>query len=280
MVITGGSSGIGLATAETLARRGDSLVLAARGPGSLDDAARRCRDLGGAAFAVPTDVSDLDAVTALVDEAMRGFGHIDAWINAAGVMAFGHYEQVPVAVHRRIVETNLLGSMYGAAAVLPHFLARGAGTLVNVSSLYGLITAPGAASYAATKFGLVGFSRTLWHELRMVDGVDVSCVLPFAVDTPIWENAANFVGRRTQPLRPRLEPSRVADAIVGCLDDPRREVRVGGAGRLAVLGRRLFPWIYDRLAGPVMRALAYQDEAAPSTAGNVFEPSAALHRDR
>lgn len=157
IVITGASSGIGRATALAFAHQGASLVLASRNREALEAVATECNDAGGRAIVVPTDVTDAGAVQALADAALERFGHIDVWINNVGVGAVGLFDATPLEAHRRVIESNLMGHMHGAYAVIPHFRARGRGTLINMISLGGWVSAPYAAAYTASKFGLRGF---------------------------------------------------------------------------------------------------------------------------
>ncbi len=121
VVITGASSGIGKATAEAFAEQGADLVLAARNEEALKETAEICRSLGVAVLAVPTDVSVAEEVAHLVNEALQFSGKIDYWVNNAGVLAFGKFEEIPVDVTDQIIKTNLLGYMHSAHAVLPIF---------------------------------------------------------------------------------------------------------------------------------------------------------------
>jgi NAD(P)-dependent dehydrogenase (short-subunit alcohol dehydrogenase family) len=144
VVITGASSGIGRATAHALAEHGASVVLAARSEESLQEAAQECEEIGGRALVVPTDVSDKEAVKDLASQAADRFGRIDVWVNNAGVMAYGYFEQIPDETYRQVIETNLFGATYGAhdgaRAALPYFREQGGGVLINVSSLWGRIS--------------------------------------------------------------------------------------------------------------------------------------------
>jgi len=274
VVVTGASSGIGAATALRLAGAGSRLVLAARGVPALERVAAECRALGGEALVVPTDVADEDAVAELARRAVDAHGRIDAWINNAGVMAYGTYDEVPTATHRRVIEVNLLGAMYGASEAVRRFGAQdGRGVLVNVASLYADMSSPLVSSYVASKFGLLGFNRVLRRDLYGDRSVAVCCVLPAAIDTPIFRNAGNRVGRGTRAVPPVCSPDRVARAVVGCLVRPRREVRVGFVGRLMAKGEVLAPPLYDRLVGPAFRALTFTGEVVAPNDGNVFEPS-------
>lgn len=274
VVITGGSSGIGKATALRLAGRGSRLVLAARGVPALERAVDDCRALGAEVLAIPTDVSDEQAVAELARQAEETFGRIDAWLNVAGVMAYGTYDEVPMATHRQVVETNLLGPMYGSMEAVRRFRAQeGRGVLVNVASLYAEMTSPLVSSYVTSKFGLLGFSRVLRRDLYGSGDIAVCCILPGSIDTPIFRNAGNHHGEATRAIPPVVAPDRVARAIVGCLEHPRKEVRIGTIARLMAKGEVVAPPVYDRVVGPAFRFLGFRDEDAAPHDGNVFEPS-------
>ena len=122
VVITGGSSGIGLSTAQAFARRGENVVLVARGRTRLDEAARQCEALGGRALVVPGDVMDLGRMREVVSAATDAFGGVDVWVNNAGTSLWGPFEDIPPEVHSRLVQVDLLGAINGAHAVVPHFL--------------------------------------------------------------------------------------------------------------------------------------------------------------
>jgi NAD(P)-dependent dehydrogenase (short-subunit alcohol dehydrogenase family) len=235
VVITGASSGIGLATALTFAARGANVVLAARRRDLLDRAVQGCEELGARALAVPTVVIDPDQVRELADAAVSAFGGIDVWVNNAGTSMWGRFEEIPLESQSRLLELNLLGAINGSHAVLPHFFERGGrGVIVNVSSIFGRVPMPFAASYTASKVGLAGFTEALRAELAPRSEIEVSCVYPAYVDTPTYLNSANYTGRALRPVPPVVPPERVAERIVGLALRPRRSARVGALNALAL----------------------------------------------
>ncbi len=270
VVITGASSGIGLATAQAFARRGAKLVLAARGAESLEDAAEECRRLGADAIAVPTDVSDEPSVERLAAAAIAEFGCIDVWVGAASVYSYGTFERTPAEVFRKIVETNLLGQVSGARAALPRFREQGSGTLILVGSVYSKVTSPYVSPYIAAKFGLLGFCEVLGQEMRG-SGIRVCAVLPSTVDTPIYQHAANYTGQGVHPLPPVVDARRVARAIVRLVVRPRPVTVVGRVQGAMIPLHVLVPRIYAATIGPLLDLFVLRGGTVEATPGSVFE---------
>jgi short-subunit dehydrogenase len=271
VVITGASSGIGRCAAIAFARRGASLTLAAREPRSLESAAAECERHGARVTAVSTDVADRDAVERLAETALRARGGIDTWVNAAGVMAYGTFEEVPADVFQRVIETNLTGQVNGARAALARFRDREAGVLINLSSVWGRITTPLVTSYVVSKHAVRAFSECLRHELVDSPEIYVTTILPQAVDTPIFEHAANYSGRRMRPLPPIFDPADVAEGIVACAENPKREVTYGRAGRALELLYAVAPRLYCRTAPAMFMRGTFVDEPQEPDPGNVLE---------
>jgi len=273
VVITGASSGIGRATAMAFAQEGDHVVLAARSPDTLAPIARECEDAGGTALIVPTDVTDADAVQRLAESAIARFGRIDVWINNVGVGVVGLFDETPIEAHRRVIEANLIGHMNGAHAVVPHFRARGRGTLINMISLGGFVPAPYAAAYSASKFGIRGFSEALRAELSSLPDVHVCEVYPTFVNTPGMSHGANYSGRTIKPPPLLVEPRRVAATLLSLSYRPRSAVFLGAPSYPGIVAHALAPdWVGRFMMGLMSAAFRRADPAQP-TKGNLFEAS-------
>ncbi|QLQ35072.1 SDR family NAD(P)-dependent oxidoreductase [Micromonospora robiginosa] len=272
VVVTGATSGIGRAAAREFAGRGDRLVLAARSSETLAEVRRECADAGAAEVrTVPTDVTEPGALDALAAEVDR----IDVWVHTAAVMAYGRFEEIPAEVFDQVVRTDLLGSAGVARVALRHFKETGAGTLILTGSVLGHITAPYMSGYVTSKWGLQGLARALQQESRDLPGVNVCLVTPGSVDTPVYQQAANYVGRIGRPPLPITTPERVARAIAHCADRPRREISVGPVNLLMRVGFTALPAVYDVLVGPLMRLGGLTGRPVPPTEGVVFAPNPA-----
>ena len=272
VVITGASSGIGRAAALEFASRGAKLVLAARREGPLREVVFACEQRGGQAIAVPTDVTKESAVYALAQQAVDRFGGIDVWVNNAGVSLFARFEESPPDAFRQVVETNFFGYVHGARAALRRFREQGRGVLIHVASMVGKVGSPFVSAYVASKFAIVGFSEALRQETLDAKQIHVCTVLPASIDTPLFQHAANFTGRATKPLEPIVDPRRVALAIVGCAEQPKREVTVGASGLGMIWMRRLAPSLSEKMVAHKVERDHFQDRAEPPHAGNLFKP--------
>lgn len=173
--------------------------------------------------------------------------------------------------YRRVIETNLFGYIYGARAVLPHFRSRGAGSLINVGSVVGIVGQPYTSAYCLTKFAIRGLGECLRQEL-LDEPIHVSTVLPAGIDTPVFASAANYTGRAVKPLDPVYDPEQVADAILWVARHPVRELVVGNAGRGLAMLHTLSPGLAERFMARKVESDHFQDLPEAPTAGNLFEP--------
>ncbi len=272
VVITGGSSGIGLETAMQLGRRGASVVLAARGAGPLERAVREVEGLGGRAVAVPTDVADWDQVQALAARAVDAFGRIDTWVNGAAVSAYGLLEELTVEEVRRVIEVDLLGQVHGIKAALPSMRQQASGAIIAISSVLGRRAVPLQAPYCAGKAGVIGLMDALRLELQHEgSGISATTILPSTVDSPLFDNAASRLGVRPAPIPPIYKPAAVAEAILYAAEHPVAEIVVGGGGKALSVSHRLAPRLTDRLLLLGGQSLKRQRSDRPLLSdGNLF----------
>ena len=277
VVITGASSGIGRATALTFARHGARLVLAARRASVLNEVVAECERLGASALAVPTDVTDAEAVQRIAEAAAAYGGGIDVWINNAGVGAIGPFNTIPLAVHEQVIRVNLFGYLYGAYAVLPYFRRQKRGTLINVISLGAWLPEPYTVAYSASKYGLRGLMDTLRTELSSEPHIHVCDVHPAYIDTPGFQHGANYTGRVIKPAPPVFPAQKVADTLVKLVSSPRPTTMVGWTGPSLRLIYTLAPaatrWAGMRLLHHYLR----QAEIAPVSEGSIFTPTPTRH---
>lgn len=277
VVITGAASGIGRATALHFARRRACLVLASRRGDALESLVDECTALGARAIAVPTDVTDADAVQALANRAVEHFGRLDVWVNNAAVSYFSPFLKVPLEDFRRVMDVNVMGYVHGARAALERMEQQGSGMLINVASIVGEVPQPYTTAYSMSKAAIRALSVSLRSELRLDKRnkkIHVCTVLPATIDTPFFDHAANYTGRRAVAMPPVYSPDRVARTICALLEEPRREVVVGRIGRSMVRQHRLMPGrIETMMAVQVENTHLSKKEAAADSSGNLYTPS-------
>ncbi len=247
IVITGASSGIGLATARLAARRGARLVLASRSGEVLTRLQEEIRQHGGHAVQVQADVGhegDVERIAAVAEEEFGGF---DTWINNAGVSIYGKLADVPIEDLRKLFETNFWGVVYGSLSALRYLRLHG-GAIINIGSAASDAAIPLQGMYSATKHAVKAFTDALRMEVE-AEGLPVSITLikPGTIDTPYTEHAKNYLEESPANPPPHYAPDVVAEAILRCAEVPRAEVVVGGGGKAMSLAGRYTPRLRDIL---------------------------------
>jgi len=241
-LVTGGSSGIGLALAQLLARQGANVWLMARRENQLENARRELAAAAGQKHGVlAADVSKWSAVQASMQRLVAQAGVPDLVVNSAGVTHPGLVNEVPVEIYREMMEINYLGSVHVVKALLPDMLKRGSGHIVNISSGAGYVTGPGYAAYSASKFAVRAFSDALRAELRPL-GLRVSLVYPPNADTP---QRAYEISLQTPEIRhldenaglgpwkfDTMPASEVAEAILKGVERGRYVILPGAGNRV------------------------------------------------
>lgn len=270
IVITGPSSGIGLATALTAAARGARVVLASRSEKVLEELVQQIRLAGAQATEVVADVGRREDMERVARVAIETYGRIDTWINNAGNSIYGRLAEVSEEDNRRLFDTNFWGVVNGSLAALPH-LRRSGGALINVGSEVSEAVVPLQGMYSASKHAVKGFTDALRVELLEEKApVSVTLIQPTAVDTPFPEHAKNYMAKEPRLPTPRIDPRQVAEAILAAAAKPARDVKVGAMSKLNTAASHLVPKLADWMAS---KQVAQQSYDAPPV-----DPEGALYR--
>jgi len=275
IVITGASSGIGLATAEGAAKRGAKVVLAARSDETLDEVVGRINANGGEAVAVPCDVADRAQGDRLAATAVEKFGRIDTWVNNAGLGLWGRLDETPEADARKLFDVNFWGLVHGCLAALPH-LKRQGGALINIGSEVSDAFAPLQGMYVATKHAVKGYTDVLRVEVEEVDKAPVAITLiqPGATDTPFPQHARNVTDKEAKLPNPQDDPEHVAKAILDAAETPTREKKVSTSASLNAMLAKAAGGVADFLAGKRTPEM-YYDMPPRNPQGALDQPSEA-----
>jgi len=249
IVITGASSGIGLATVRLAAERGAKVVLAARSREAITRIADEINSSGGKAKAVPCDVTNGEQVEALAETAIEAFGRIDTWVNDAGVSIYGRLEEIKEEDARRLFETNFWGVYHGSLTALRHLKTNG-GALINLGSEVSEAVIPLQGIYSASKHAVKGFTDALRVEVEELEKAPVSITLiqPTATDTPFPQHARNYMDKEPKLPTPLDDPEDVAEAILHAAQNPTRTKKVGAMSKLNTFTAKLAPKLGDKIA--------------------------------
>ena len=277
IVVTGATSGNGLAIVEQAVRQGAAVIAVARNEAALDALRLRLAADGMRIATCVADVSDAAAVERIADAALAAFGGFDSWVNNAGTGTYGTLEQVPVADHRRVFDVNYFGVLHGSLAAARHLRERGGGAIVNVGSILGDRAILQQGPYCATKHAVQALTDTLRMELeRDGAGISVTLVKPGAIDTPFPEHARNFMDQPPRLPPPLYTPEVVADAVLFACANPRRTLYAGGGGLLSSLFSQVAPRLAD-IAMELVGTIAQQkpdDPGDPARRDNLYQPRA------
>jgi short-subunit dehydrogenase len=249
IVITGASSGIGLATALAAAERGACVVLASRSQRTLADVASSIRQAGGQAVDVVADVSRREDVERICEVALTTFGRVDTWVSNAGISAYGRLEEIKEHDARRVFDVNFWGVVNGALVAIP-LLRQVGGALITVGSEVSEAVAPLQGIYSASKHAVKAYVDALRIELMEAgeERVSVTLIQPTAVDTPFPQHARNYLAEEPKLPLPQIDPEDVAEAILKAAQKPERDVKVGAAAVIKTAVAKLMPGLADRMA--------------------------------
>lgn len=251
IVITGATTGIGLATARMAADHGARLVVAARDEASLIRLADETRRRGSDTLHVVVDVGEEEQVAQLADAAIERFGAFDTWVNNAGVSLYGHLLDVPTKDFRRLFDTNFWGVVYGSREAARHLRKRHdgyGGAIINLGSLVSDRAIPLQGMYSASKQAVRGFTDALRMELEEARApVAVTLVKPGSIATPFPQHAQNYLDEEPTLPPPLYDPGVVARSILHCAEVPRRDIYVGGGGRLLSVLGQYAPRLTDKM---------------------------------
>lgn len=277
VVITGASSGVGLATAEAFAKSGYNLVIAARGELALDSAADRCRKLGADVLAIPTDISIADDVQVLVNKAIVKFGKIDVWVNNAGVMASGKFEEIPMDICEQVIKTNLMGYMHGAYYILPIFKNQEFGILINNVSIAGFMPAPYSAIYTATKHGIRGMMNGIQGEISNFKDIHICNIYPQVQRSTGNSHSAKYSGLDFKVPPFAADPKDTAALILKLAKSPKKDKFPDATSFLLNSTYTVFPKLITNATSTAMRVMMKIKNGEP-TEGNILKPSKEPHQ--
>jgi NAD(P)-dependent dehydrogenase (short-subunit alcohol dehydrogenase family) len=274
VVVTGASAGVGRATARAFARRGARVGLVARGVDGLEGARREAVEAGTEAIAVPTDVSDPDAVEHAADVIERELGPIDIWVNDAMVSVFSPFKEMEPAEFKRVTEVTYLGVVYGTMSALRRMLPRDRGRIIQVGSALAYRGIPLQSAYCGAKHAIQGFTESLHCELlHDKSHVKICMVQMPALNTPQFGWVKTRLPRHPQPVPPIFEPEVAADAIVWASQHDRRELYVGAPTTATILANKVASEALDHYLGRTGFKSQQTDEPVDKDRpNNLWEP--------
>lgn len=255
IAITGASSGIGRAVAERAASEGAAVVLSARRVELLNEVVAAIVAKGGRALAVPGDVTSEADMHTLVARTVEAFGRIDVMLCNAGIGYHDRFDTTSPNVMRRLMDVNVLGSLYAAHAALPRFRSQNSGHIIAVSSIVGRRGIPGSTVYSASKAAQIGFIEGLRGELYGT-GIHASIVYPVSTQTEFRAAIQRDFGHTVHGSGPSQSADDVAKCIVACIRSPRAEVYPYRTSKLLGIVAVIAPAFADRLVQKYSRQIS------------------------
>jgi NAD(P)-dependent dehydrogenase (short-subunit alcohol dehydrogenase family) len=276
VVITGGTAGVGRATAQEFARHGACVVVLARGREGLEGTCRDIEELGGEPLALEADVADASRVEAAAQQVEEQFGPIDIWINNAMTSVFGLFKDMSAEDFRRVTEVTYLGCVYGTMAALKRMLPNNRGTIVQVGSALAYRSIPLQTAYCGAKHAIHGFTDSIRSELLAEKSkVHLTMVQLPGVNTPQFDWCKNQLPNRARPMGPPYQPEVPARAIYWAAHHKRRELYVGITAAEAIIGNKIIPGLLDEyLAKTAIKGQQTDEKKDPNTPSNLWKPVA------
>lgn len=272
LVITGATSGIGLAIAEAASAAGARVMLAARNADALRAIQERLTAEGGDVGTLAVDVGDGDYAERLAAATQERFGGFDTWVNDAAAATYGTLVETPIADQRRVFDVGYWGTVNGTLAALAHLRGRG-GAIINIGSVLGDRAMILQGPYSAMKHAVKGFTDALRTEvIRDELPVSVTLIKPSAMHTPYPDHARNFMATPAKLPQLIYDPRLVARAVLFAAQTPRREITVGGFGAGAAVGNLVAPGLLDRAMALIGTTVQQSRRPPPpGTADNLYE---------
>jgi len=273
VVITGASSGVGRAAAEAFARQGANVVIVARGQNGVNEVVNFCSQFNITAIGVYADVSIAKDVNRIVSEALKINNRIDIWVNNAGVMASGKFEEIPMSIHEQVIRTNLMGYMHGAYEAIKIFKKQDEGILINNISIGGFMPAPYSAVYSATKYGIRGMMECLQGEISNRKHIHICNLYPQLQNSTGNLHSAKYSGFDMKISALASDPRDTAANMVELAKFPKKEQFPDFTAAAITNLYRLFPKPIINTASAVMRVKMKSNHDKSGNAGNVLTPS-------
>ena len=273
VVITGASSGVGRAAAEAFAMQGANVVIVARGQKGISEVVAFCSQFGTTAIGVCADVSIAEDMRRIADEALKINNRIDIWVNNAGVMASGKFEEIPIEVHEQVIRTNLMGYMHGTYEAIKIFKKQDEGILINNISIGGFMPAPYSAVYSATKYGIRGMMECLQGEISNRKHIHICNLYPQLQNSTGNLHSAKYSGFNMKIPALASDPRETASNMVELAKSPEKDRFPDFTSAAITNFYRLFPKPVINTASGAVRLKMRSNPDKSGNAGNVLAPS-------